>query len=149
MEPAEEFTTIESIFVRHRNALLLRGQFTPIYTDYYLHLMQHGIRPPGELDRMLKDHARHARAASRRAVVGGKLPGFPASVSWHLKVCLSRGLSPIPHPDPTTQGRVGEPHCAGENAQAPPTSPAFQNHGQQRTVDQKSVIRRRVLGNRL
>ena len=55
MEPAEEFTTVESIFVRHRNALLVRGQFTPIYTDYYLHLMQHGIRPPVELDQMLKD----------------------------------------------------------------------------------------------
>ena len=55
MEPAEEFTSIESIFVRHRNALLLRGQFTPLYTDYYLHLMQHCIRPPAELDGMLKD----------------------------------------------------------------------------------------------
>lgn len=55
MHLAEEFTTIESIFVRHRNALLLRGQFTPIYTDYYLHLMQHGIRPPAGLDQMLKD----------------------------------------------------------------------------------------------
>ncbi len=50
-----EFTVIESIFVRHRNALLLRGQFTPIYTDYYLHLMQHSVRPPAELDQMLKD----------------------------------------------------------------------------------------------
>lgn len=55
METVEEFTKIESIFVRHRNALLVRGQFTPIYTDYYLHLMQHGLRPPGELDQMLKD----------------------------------------------------------------------------------------------
>lgn len=55
MEISEEFTKIESIFVRHRNALLLRGQFTPIYTDYYLHLMQHSIRPPAELDQMLKD----------------------------------------------------------------------------------------------
>lgn len=55
METVEEFTKIESIFVRHRNALLLRGQFTPIYTDYYLHLMQHSIRPPAELDQMLKD----------------------------------------------------------------------------------------------
>lgn len=55
MEITEEFTKIESIFVRHRNALLLRGQFTPIYTDYYLHLMQHSIRPPAELDQMLKD----------------------------------------------------------------------------------------------
>ncbi len=55
MEVSEEFTKIESIFVRHRNALLLRGQFTPIYTGYYLHLMQHAIRPPAELDQMLKD----------------------------------------------------------------------------------------------
>jgi molecular chaperone Hsp33 len=55
MQPAEEFTTVESVFVRHRNALVLRGQFTPIYTDYYLHLMQHGIRHSLELDQMLKD----------------------------------------------------------------------------------------------
>ncbi len=55
MEPVEEFTTIESVFVRERNALLLRGQFTPIFTDYYLHLMQHGIRYPAELDQALKD----------------------------------------------------------------------------------------------
>ncbi len=54
-QPLSEFTTVESIFVRHRNALLLRGQFTPVYCDYYLHYMQHGIRPPGEIDQMLKD----------------------------------------------------------------------------------------------
>ena len=55
MQLPEDFTTVESIFVRHRNALLLRGQFTPLYTDYYLHLMQHAVRPPGELDQLLKD----------------------------------------------------------------------------------------------
>ncbi|MFT4177027.1 MAG: Hsp33 family molecular chaperone HslO [Luteolibacter sp.] len=55
METPEEFTRIESYFVRHRNALVVRGQFTPIYTDYYLHLMQHGLRYPAELDQMLKD----------------------------------------------------------------------------------------------
>ncbi|MEN9974265.1 MAG: hypothetical protein RLZZ282_271 [Verrucomicrobiota bacterium] len=55
MEAQKEFTVIESVFVRHRNALVLRGQFTPLYTDYYLHLMQHGIRYPAELDQMLKD----------------------------------------------------------------------------------------------
>ncbi|MEI8039554.1 MAG: disulfide bond chaperone [Verrucomicrobiota bacterium] len=55
MDAPADFTVIESIFVRHRNALLLRGQFTPLYTDYYLHLMQHGIRHPAELDQMLKD----------------------------------------------------------------------------------------------
>ncbi len=55
MESVDDFTKIESVFVRHRNALLLRGQFTPIYTDYYLHLMESGIRYPAELDAMLKD----------------------------------------------------------------------------------------------
>jgi len=55
MESVAEFTRIESIFVRHRNALLLRGQFTSIYTDYYLHLMEHQVHPPGELDQILKD----------------------------------------------------------------------------------------------
>lgn len=55
MESVEEFTIVESVFVRHRNALLLRGQFTPIYTDYYLHLMDQGIRQPPELDKMLKE----------------------------------------------------------------------------------------------
>jgi molecular chaperone Hsp33 len=55
MDTPEDFTVIESVFVRHRNALLLRGQFTPLYTDYYLHLMQHGIRHPQDLDQMLKD----------------------------------------------------------------------------------------------
>ncbi|BCU79190.1 Hsp33 family molecular chaperone HslO [Luteolibacter sp. LG18] len=54
-ETPEEFTKIESIYVRHRNALMVRGQFTPVYTDYYLHLMQHGIRHNGDLDLMLKD----------------------------------------------------------------------------------------------
>lgn len=48
-------TPIQSIFVRHRNALLLRGQFTDIYTDYYLHLHDHGLRHAPVLDQMLKD----------------------------------------------------------------------------------------------
>lgn len=55
MEVPEDFTKIESIFVRHRNCLLLRGQFTGIYTDYYIHLMEQKIRYSAELDQMLKD----------------------------------------------------------------------------------------------
>ena len=54
MQP-DDFTKIESIFVRHRNCLLLRGQFTGIYTDHYIHLMEQEIRYPAELDQMLKD----------------------------------------------------------------------------------------------
>jgi len=54
-EPVAEFTTIESIFVRERNCLLLRGDFTSIFTDYYLHLMDLGERHPESLDSPLKD----------------------------------------------------------------------------------------------
>lgn len=55
MEPVEEFTKVESIFVRHRNALLIRAQLTPIYTDHYLHMMENKIKPAQKLDEMLKD----------------------------------------------------------------------------------------------
>jgi molecular chaperone Hsp33 len=55
MEPVTDHSVIQSVFVRHRNALLLRGQFTALYTDYYLHLMHHHIRHAPELDQMLKD----------------------------------------------------------------------------------------------
>lgn len=39
-----EYATVQSIFVRQRNCLLLKADFSPIYVDYYLHLMQHGMR---------------------------------------------------------------------------------------------------------
>jgi len=42
-------------FVRGRNCLLVRGQFSPLYMDYYLHLMQHGLKYADEPDLMLKD----------------------------------------------------------------------------------------------
>lgn len=51
----EDFTKVESIFVRHRNVLMVRAQFTPIYTDYYLHLMEQKIRHKENLDGTLKD----------------------------------------------------------------------------------------------
>lgn len=40
----DEFTTIQAVFVRQRNCLLLRGDMSPLFVDYYLHLMQHGLR---------------------------------------------------------------------------------------------------------
>ncbi len=56
---AEELSTeaveIRCYFVRERNALLVRGDFAPLYTDYYLHLMEHGIRHAPEQDHLLKD----------------------------------------------------------------------------------------------
>ena len=45
-EAVAEFTKVESIFIRHRNVLAVRANFTPIFTDYYLHLMDIGQRHP-------------------------------------------------------------------------------------------------------
>ena len=46
---------VKSWFVRGRNVLLARAKFSPMYVDYYLHLMQHGIRYEESTDLMLKE----------------------------------------------------------------------------------------------
>lgn len=54
--PSEnEAVEVRCYFVRERNALLVRGDFSPLYTDFYLHLMQHGIRHDPGQDALLKD----------------------------------------------------------------------------------------------
>jgi len=50
-----EAIQIHCYFVRHRNALAVRAQFSELYTDFYLHLMQHGIRYDAAPDQLLKD----------------------------------------------------------------------------------------------
>ncbi len=55
MENSEERTRVESIFIRHRNVLMTRANFTDIYTDYYLHLSDHSIRYQADLDLKLKE----------------------------------------------------------------------------------------------
>lgn len=44
-----------SFYVRGRNVLLAQAGFGPLYVDYYLHLMQHGIRNDEPADLMLKE----------------------------------------------------------------------------------------------
>jgi len=46
---------VRSFYVRNRNALLVRGKFSPLYLDYYLHLMQHSIKHNDKLDAHLKE----------------------------------------------------------------------------------------------
>jgi molecular chaperone Hsp33 len=55
--PTDEPTVlpVRSYFVRQRNALLVRGKFSDLYMDYYLHLMEHELRYAPEEDGMLKD----------------------------------------------------------------------------------------------
>lgn len=54
-ESENEPIEVRSYFVRGRNALAVRAEFSDIYRDYYLHLMQHGIRYAEPLDQILKD----------------------------------------------------------------------------------------------
>ncbi|MDZ4289692.1 MAG: Hsp33 family molecular chaperone HslO [Prosthecobacter sp.] len=55
LSPDLSVVELRSYYVRKRNALLVRGRFSPLYMDYYLHLMQHGIKHDDRLDMMLKD----------------------------------------------------------------------------------------------
>ena len=50
-----EYATVQSIFIRQRNCLLLRADFTPLFVGYYLHLMQHGLRNAEAEDSLFKE----------------------------------------------------------------------------------------------
>lgn len=50
----EEFTSVQSLFVRGRNCLLLQADFSPLFVGYYLHLMQYGLRNAEREDSVLK-----------------------------------------------------------------------------------------------
>jgi len=56
-EPAPEDSTIEArcYFVRERNALVVRAAFGPLFVDYYLHLMQHSLKPAESHAAIMKD----------------------------------------------------------------------------------------------
>jgi len=55
MQPVAEFTKVDCIFVRHRNVLMLKANFVPIFTDHYIHLMENSIKFKDDLDQKLKD----------------------------------------------------------------------------------------------
>lgn len=54
-EAVPEATLIRCEFVRERNALFVSGDFSPVYTDFYLHQMQHSIRHRTGQDALIKD----------------------------------------------------------------------------------------------
>jgi molecular chaperone Hsp33 len=54
-EAEQEAIKVHCYFVRHRNALAVRAQFSELYTDFYLHLMQHGLHYDAVPDQLLKD----------------------------------------------------------------------------------------------
>lgn len=52
-EPNGAEVTVD--FVRHRNALLMRGDLGPLFMDYYLHLADHKLRHTPEQDAIFKE----------------------------------------------------------------------------------------------
>lgn len=54
-QQVEEFATVQSIYVRHRNCLMLKTDMSPLFVDYYLNLMQHGQRNAETEDAIFKD----------------------------------------------------------------------------------------------
>lgn len=53
--PVPNGAEITTDFVRHRNVLLVRGDLSPLFVDYYLHLAEHGLKYEAPLDRLLKE----------------------------------------------------------------------------------------------
>lgn len=50
-----EAIEVRCYFVRERNALAVRGAFSPLYTDYYIHLMEHRLKNQEEDDLAVKE----------------------------------------------------------------------------------------------
>jgi molecular chaperone Hsp33 len=48
-------TIVTVDFIRHRNAMLVRGDLSPLFTDYYLHLADQHLRYTPEQDTIFKD----------------------------------------------------------------------------------------------
>lgn len=49
------YVEVRSFFVRKRNALAVQADFSPLYVDYYLHLMDQGLPGEPKADHLLKD----------------------------------------------------------------------------------------------
>jgi molecular chaperone Hsp33 len=54
-EPIPNGAEVTTDFIRHRNVLLVRGDLSPLFVDYYLHLADHKLRPEPTQDRLLKE----------------------------------------------------------------------------------------------
>lgn len=52
---SEGRVVVQSHFVRERNALVVRADFTPLYVDCFLHHMQHQLELRDDLGEVLKD----------------------------------------------------------------------------------------------
>jgi molecular chaperone Hsp33 len=54
INPAEPGLDVRTLFVRGRNVLVARANFSELYVDYYLHLGTHGVKPAEAHDALFK-----------------------------------------------------------------------------------------------
>jgi molecular chaperone Hsp33 len=82
-EGASSALEVRSYFVRGRNALLVRADFSELYVDYYLHQGQHGYQHLPEHDGRLKEAL---------AAMTLHLASRPWNESWAWTIHLSQPL---------------------------------------------------------
>jgi molecular chaperone Hsp33 len=70
---------VRTHFVRRRNVLVARADFSPLYVDYYLHLSDHGIRVAPELDPLFK------RALAGFVLHAGSRP-WNEYIAWTINI---------------------------------------------------------------
>ena len=132
MDPEKTLETmpIESIFVRRRNVLMLRGQFTPLYTDYYLHLMQHGVRYPEHLDSTLKEFL---------AMLALHLVARPwtETIAWTVNLRAPRANF---FANGTSLGQVITGRCFTENVRESPGNQFYQQTKTPRSDSRHSTL---------
>ena len=55
ISPEDSMIEVRCYFVRHKNALVVRADFSQLYMDHYLHLLENQIKIESENDQKLKD----------------------------------------------------------------------------------------------
>jgi molecular chaperone Hsp33 len=110
--PVDAGLEVRTHFVRRRNVLVARAEFSPLFVDYYLHLSDHGIKVAPEFDPLFK-----------RALVGFVL--HAASRPWNEHLAWTINIqSPLVNLFVTGDNHSG--HVAGrvfaENVKQLPTS---------------------------
>jgi molecular chaperone Hsp33 len=99
-QPAETLAKgveIRTYFVRERNALVARADFGPLYVDYYLHLMEQGIRHGQQCDTLLKDAL---------AVIALHAAARPMNENWAWTINLQQPLANLFVVADSTRGTV-------------------------------------------
>jgi len=95
-QPAQELNgvIVTVDFVRHRNAMLVRADLGPLFTDFYLHVADHKLRYTPEQAALFKTALRPSRCTAPPAAQRAHRldPQFPGAAPECLPRGRQRGL---------------------------------------------------------